>query len=92
MANNRLYILDTLTGEVFPLCKALGNGWYVGAHHENDGRDLTRNLDEWMESDKDGNIRDLGSGLGDEPTRLRLVDENHLWGFRDITYWKPEPS
>lgn len=90
MANNRLYILDRLTGEVFPLCKAMGNGWYVGVGAET----LAERLTEWMESDAKGNVRDLACGIGGEPTRLCLVDENHAHGNPGFRFpdAKPVPA
>jgi hypothetical protein len=29
MANNRLYIIDTETGDKFCLAKSMGDGWYL---------------------------------------------------------------
>lgn len=64
MANNRLFIVDTETGEEKLLCKTFGSGWY---EWQEPGV-----LTEWLEE------RDIAAsyGNGDSPTKLRLRAEN----------------
>ena len=66
MANNRLYIQDTETGDRFLLCKSLGMGWYVWSGFDPD------KLTEWMDG------RDEIAESRCYATRLRLVTEYEL--------------
>jgi len=64
MANNRLFIVDTETGEQKLLCKTFGSGWYEWQ--------VPGALTEWLEE------RDVAASYGncDSPTKLRLGAEN----------------
>lgn len=64
MANNRLYILDTVTGDKFLLAKSGGGGWYLT---------LRDSFEDWISD------RDVNSSWGNCPGRtvLKLVDENN---------------
>jgi hypothetical protein len=63
MANNRLYIVDTETGDKFLLCKSFGQ-WTM--HPSSD------EFDNWLKD------RDIASTTGTEPTKLVLKTENEL--------------
>ena len=67
MADNRLFIIDTETGEKFCLCKSMSDGWYV-----KDATSLGDDLTEWLD------MRDIDAayGTGDTQTKLILVTEN----------------
>lgn len=66
MANNRLYIEDTETGERFLLCKTVGRGWY--RYFE------VNKFDEWVA------LRDETASFGNcvppASSKLRIVTEN----------------
>lgn len=64
MANNRLYIEDTATGERFMLAKGWGDGWEVYP--------LAHQLTDWLK------CRDMAAAIGQPKTTLRLVTENDL--------------
>lgn len=71
MANNRLLIEDSETGERFVLAKSTGNGWWVW-YGESLGERI-RALNQWLE------LRDVHASYGntgDGPSKLRLVTEN----------------
>lgn len=75
MANNRLYIEDTETGERFMLAKSMGEGWYT--RNENEGEaTFQERFDAWLE----GGARDSGASYRnrEEPTRFRIVTENEM--------------
>jgi hypothetical protein len=66
MANNRLYIEDTETGEHFLLAKGFGDQWSAVG-------DLTDKLHEWLNTgDRDRTASETGA------TKLRLVTEDTL--------------
>ena len=67
MADNRLFIIDTETGEKFCLCKSYSTGWYV-----KNPASLGDELTEWLD------MRDIDAayGTGDTQTELILVTEN----------------
>lgn len=64
MANNRLYIRDKESGEIFLLAKSTGNGWYFCQDAER--------LDGFF------GMKDMGASFGDgyENTTLELFAEN----------------
>ncbi len=70
MAKNKLYILDTETGDKILLAKSMGEGW------EYDNKTWDGNYDimcEWF------SVRDLQASYGnclDGNTKLKLVCEN----------------
>ena len=64
MANNRLYIVDTDTGDAFMLCKSHGAGWGVFNPEMGD------ELDFWL------NGRDEVAQAGGDYTKFKLVTEN----------------
>lgn len=69
MANNRLYILDTETGEKFLLAKSMGDGWYIWSDPES----FEDSFENWMEG------RDIAASYGVldmKPTKLKLITEN----------------
>lgn len=87
MANNRLYIVDTETGEYFMLAKSMGAGWYLNLHATQDaegGRpaptyethdEWAARLGAWLED------RDIEASYGnpsEKSTRLQLVAEDDL--------------
>ena len=67
MADNRLFIIDTETGEKFCLCKSMSTGWYV-----KDPASLGDKLTEWL------NLHDMEAsyGISNTQTKLILVTEN----------------
>lgn len=71
MANNRLYIVDTESGERILLAKSNGRGWWIWY-----GKDKAERLDQlsnWLE------LRDRRASYGNtdkSPSKLRLVTEN----------------
>jgi hypothetical protein len=90
MANNRLIIRDTETGEEFILAKSMGTGWYLPIYpiddHESADSAVARwaarledFLDHSARHDIGTPVRDGNSAYGNcgEPTVLELVDENH---------------
>ena len=86
LANNRLYIVDTETGEKFMLAKTLGYGWYCRG--TNPGEPL---IDERLESWAD--LRDMEASYGncfDGVTKLILVCENDLEFDRHLTMRAPD--
>lgn len=64
MANNRLFIEDTKTGERFLLAKSFGGGW--GLRHSED------ELQDWLLKHDDP----ASWGTAIEPSTLRLIAEN----------------
>lgn len=64
MANNRLYIVDTDTGDVFMLCKSYGAGWDVC------NNEMGEEFDMWLKG------RDEKAQAGGDYTKLKLVTEN----------------
>lgn len=64
MASNRLYIVDTDSGEHFMLCKSHGANWGVFDSEMGD------ELDKWL------NGKDEKAQSGGKYTRLILVTEN----------------
>ena len=64
MANNRLYIVDTVTGDKFMLCKSLGDGWGVFMSERGE------ELDTWLSE------RDLNAANQNGYTTLNLITEN----------------
>ena len=76
MANNRLFIEDTETGDRFLLAKCLSDGWYVfdlGA----DKPSLQMRLSTFFGGEY--GQRDMPACIGgDEPTKFKLVTENSL--------------
>lgn len=64
MANNRLYIVDTDTGDAFMLCKSYGAGWDVN------NSEMGEELDMWLEG------RDNVASSGGDYSKLKLVTEN----------------
>ncbi|KKK78864.1 hypothetical protein LCGC14_2839290 [marine sediment metagenome] len=64
MANNRLYIVDTDTGDAFMLCSSCGAGWGVG------NSEMGEELDMWL------NGRDETAQAGGDYTKFKLVTEN----------------
>ncbi len=64
MANNRLYIVDTDTGESFMLCKSIGNEWGVF------NSEMGEELDMWLKG------RDEKASYGGDYTKFKLVTEN----------------
>ena len=64
MANNRLYIVDTDTGDVFMLCKSYGTDWGVF----NSG--MGDELDYWLKG------RDVKAQQGGDYSKFKLVTEN----------------
>lgn len=67
MANNRLAILDTETGEAFFLAKGFGHGWSIRATAEK--------LEAWLNPAME-TPRDLGSsGSCGHDTKLKLITE-----------------
>jgi hypothetical protein len=71
MANNRLFIVDTETGERIMLAKSNGDGWWIWY-----GEDQASRIDEltaWLQ------LRDLNASYGNtdcQPSKLKLVTEN----------------
>lgn len=68
MANNRLYLKDTETGEQILVAKSFGDGWTWRAS--------ANELIQWLRE------RDMGASYGitdDQPTRLKLETENEQW-------------
>jgi hypothetical protein len=65
MANNRLYILDTESGEHIMLAKGFGNGWSI--------RKSAEELEHWIEQ----GARDLAASESGS-TKLKLVTEDDL--------------
>lgn len=85
MANNRLFIVDSITGERFLLCKSFGHGWQsfqralraAGATEwvDETAEEWVKRLDAWLA------LRDTGAAYGNtnsEPSELRLVTENEM--------------
>lgn len=85
MANNRLFIVDTETGERIMLAKSFGQGWATrqraylpeGATEwtEEAAEEWIARLDNWLD------LRDFQASYGntdDQPSRLRLVTENEI--------------
>jgi hypothetical protein len=73
MANNRLFIVDTETGEEIMLAKSNGDGWWVWYGEDKAGR--IDELTAWLQ------LRDLQASYGNtnaEPSKLRLVTENEM--------------
>lgn len=68
MANNRLYLVDTLTGDKTLLFKSMGNGWYFYDHEK---------TTDWLA----GRDWDASYGNGWAKTRLALEGENDKNGF-----------
>lgn len=64
MANNRLYIVDTDTGDAFMLCKSYGTDWGVFNSEMGD------ELDFWLKD------RDRVAQKGGDYTKFKLVTEN----------------
>ena len=64
MANNRLFIINTLTNERLLLAKSFGAGWVL---MPTDGQ-----LDEWLRTHDD--IASWGNCS--EPSALRIVEED----------------
>ena len=64
MANNRLYIIDTDTGDAFMLCKSFGAGW------GSSDPEMVGRLNLWL-GDRDENAHS-----GGKYTKLTLVTEN----------------
>jgi len=66
MANNRLYIVDTETGDKCFLSKGLAFGW--------DGldKDFQKRLDKWLYN------KDIAASAGYAPTKLVLKTENEM--------------
>jgi hypothetical protein len=73
MANNRLYLLDTKTGEACFLAKAMGDGWYT-----TEGTD--ERLDKFFSQIDPDTSKPMdwacSAGLPGFPTRIMLVDES----------------
>ena len=66
MANNRLYIRDSETGDHILLAKSFGHGWDVRLEEESLGR--------WLQQ---RDIEASYGNTGDLPTKLELVTENN---------------
>lgn len=66
MANNKLYIVDTKTGEKCLFSKGLCFGW------EGIESDHIERLDRFLKN------RDIPASSGDEPTVLKLITENEM--------------
>jgi len=78
MANNRLYIVDTETGEHFMLAKSMGRGWYIRG--ENPGEpSFAERFEAWCdERDFEASYQNCGHC---KPTKFRLVcEEDEEWG------------
>jgi hypothetical protein len=78
MANNRLYIIDTETGDKFCLAKSMAYGWYCreGVEHR---------FEEWAD------MRDLEASYGNGgKTSFILVCENHPEFERHLTPLAPD--
>lgn len=75
MANNRLFIVDTETGEQIMLAKSSGDGWWVWYKDDEGKAARIDELTEWLQH------RDLQASYGNtnaKPSRLRLVTENEI--------------
>lgn len=76
MANNKLYIVDTETGDRVLLAKSMGDGWYIWTGASDDSKDSERIecLTNWLDS------RDLEVSYGNvftpKKTNLRLMCES----------------
>ena len=71
MANNRLFIVDTETGERIMLAKSNGDGWWMW--YKDDKARRVDEITEWL------GMRDLNASFGntdDQPSRLVLMTEN----------------
>lgn len=64
MSNNRLYIVDTDTGDAFLLCKSHGAGWGVF------NSEMGEELNWWLDG------RDDVAQSGGDYTKFKLVTEN----------------
>lgn len=68
MANNRLFIRDTMTGERIMLAKSMGEGWYIPLGQ-------AEKVEAWLDG------RDIDSSYGNvvemRKTTLVLEDENN---------------
>ena len=74
MANNRLYLVDTETGESIMLAKGFGFGWSWRVDNEK--------IENWIVD------KDILASCGPEhPTNLRLMNESEEMEFRKN--WKP---
>jgi hypothetical protein len=70
VANNRLYIVDTVTGKYFLLAKSMGDGWYI--RDDLDEPDFAERFEAWadgLDAAAYGNPRDCR-------TSLKLMCEN----------------
>lgn len=75
MANNRLYIVDTETGDKFLLAKSSADGWYVytlNESGESDPTNFVQKLNEFLDLIDTAAAYDLTDGN----TTLVLVAEN----------------
>lgn len=71
MANNRLYILDTETGEHIMVAKGFGSGW--------DWRKTDDELTRWLNEPTDSPLGLRNVAASDSgPTKLMLVTEDNL--------------
>lgn len=70
MANNRLYIEDTETGELLMVAKSFGDGWHW--------RKSDDEINDWLEKKKRDFEATSGSTSGTWTT-LRLVTEHELF-------------
>ena len=68
MANNRLYIEDTDTGERILVAKSFGRAW--------DWRVDREQMNEWID-DMNG-LRDMAASFGSAPSSFRFVTENEV--------------
>lgn len=80
MANNRLFVVDTETGDYKCLLKTMGDGWYFPIPFRDSKGDI---MVDWLDR------RDIGQsygncGLDDLPSKLVLMTENELYekGYR----------
>jgi len=70
MANNRLYIVDTETGQQLMVAKSFGEGW--------NWRLDADQINNWLEETQ----RDCAASFGNPSsakTQLKLVTENERW-------------
>lgn len=80
MANNRLFIKDTQTGESLMIAKSNGDGWGFSFWDNDNQKRL--NLDEaneWLRFSNDPyKIRDFECQYGSDKSKLKLLTEQEL--------------
>lgn len=73
MANNRLYIKDTLTGESLMIAKSGGDGWYFRFWDNEAQKVLSlEEASDWL------GMRDWKCQYGGDETTLKLLTEQQL--------------